>query len=152
MNVFARAKIHHGIGAPFCSPTHFLDFFLDRRSDGTVADVGVDLYQEIAADDHWLGFRMIDVRGDDRASASNLIADVLGGYLTWNVNPPRFSDVLVVKIVARYFRFSIFDFRLRRFASIAAIRGFDSRPRASKIFSDCDEFHLGGDDATPRVS
>src|SRR6476659_3342363 len=46
-----------------CSPasTHFLDLFFDRRRDRAVADVGVSLYQEIAADDHPLGFGVIDV-------------------------------------------------------------------------------------------
>ena len=61
VNVFAGAEVHHGVGAPFRRPTHFLDFFLDRRRHGAVADVGVDFYQEIAADDHRLGFGMIDV-------------------------------------------------------------------------------------------
>ncbi len=56
MNVFAGGKIHHGVGAPLCRPTHLFDFFLNRRRDGAVADVGVDLYQEIAADDHRLAF------------------------------------------------------------------------------------------------
>src|SRR6266403_389871 len=99
MNVFARAKIHHGIGAPFCSPTHFLDFFLDRRSDGTVADVGVDLYEEIAADNHRLGFRMIDIRGDDRAAAGNLTPNELRRDFARDVRAEGFAAMLVAKIV-----------------------------------------------------
>ena len=43
-------------------------------SDGGVADVGVDLHEEVAADDHRLAFGMIDVRGNDRAAASDFVA------------------------------------------------------------------------------
>src|SRR5207302_1356454 len=91
VNVFAGAQIHHGIGPPFCCPTHLLDFFLDRGCDGGVADVGVDLYQEIPADDHWLGFRVIDVGRDDGAPARDLVTDEL--------RSDRIAD----------FRFPIFD-------------------------------------------
>src|SRR5207302_8752338 len=91
VNVFAGGKIHHGVGAPLRGPTHLLDFFLDRRRDGAVADVGIDLDQEIAADDHRLGFRVIDVRRDDGAPARDFVADKLG------------SDGIFD------FRFSIFD-------------------------------------------
>ena len=44
-------------------PAHLFDFFVNRRSDGGVADVGIDLHQEVAADDHRLGLGMIDVAG-----------------------------------------------------------------------------------------
>ena len=80
VDVFARGKIHDGVGAPFGGPTHFLDFFLDRRSDGAVADIGVDFYEEIAADDHRLAFRVIDVRRDDRAAASDFCPHELRCY------------------------------------------------------------------------
>ena len=46
---------------------------LDRR----VADVGVDLDQEVAADDHRLRLGVIDVGGDDRAAAGDLVAHEL---------------------------------------------------------------------------
>ena len=71
VNVFSGGQIHHCVGAPFRRPTHFLDFFLDRGRDGAVADVRVDLYQEITADDHRLGFGMIDVCGNDGAAAGD---------------------------------------------------------------------------------
>ena len=85
VNVFAGGKIHHGVGAPFGGPTHLLDFFLDRRRHGAVADVGVDLHQEIAADDHRLGFRVIDVRGNDGAAARDFVAHEFGRDLAWDV-------------------------------------------------------------------
>ena len=42
--------------------------------DGGVADIGVDLHQEIAADDHRLEFAVIDVARNDRAAARDLVA------------------------------------------------------------------------------
>src|SRR2546423_3419895 len=80
VNVFACGEVHHGVGAPLRRPTHLLDFFLDRRRDGAVADVGVDLYQKIAADDHRLGFRVIDVVRDDGAPSRDLVADEFWSY------------------------------------------------------------------------
>ena len=65
-------EVHHGVGAPADRPHHLVDFFLDRRGDGGVADIGVDLGQEIAADDHRLEFGVVDVAGDDGAAARDL--------------------------------------------------------------------------------
>ena len=48
---------------------HLLDLLLDRGGDRRVADVGVDLHQEVAADDHRLALGMVDVGRDDRAPA-----------------------------------------------------------------------------------
>ena len=73
VNVFAGGKIHHGVGAPFRCPTHLLDFFFDRRRHRAVADVGVDFHQEIAADDHRLGFGMIDVGGNDCSATGDFV-------------------------------------------------------------------------------
>jgi hypothetical protein len=43
-----------------------------RRRDGGVADIGVDLGEEIAADDHRLEFGVVDIAGDDGAAARDL--------------------------------------------------------------------------------
>jgi hypothetical protein len=56
-------------------PAHLLDLFLDRRRDRGVADVRVDLHEEVTSDDHRLGFGMIDVRWNDRATPCDFIAD-----------------------------------------------------------------------------
>ena len=93
MNVFAGAKIHHRVGTPFGGPTHFLDFFLNRRRHGAVADVGVDFYQEIAADDHRLGFRVIDVGGNDCAAARDFGPHKLRCYFFRDVGAERFAGV-----------------------------------------------------------
>ena len=57
-----------------------LDFLLNGRGNGRVADVGIDLHQKIATDDHRLGFRVIDISGNDRAPARNLVADKFRGH------------------------------------------------------------------------
>ena len=44
---------------------------------GGVADIGVDLGEEVPADDHRLGFGVIDVGGDDGAAARDLAAHEL---------------------------------------------------------------------------
>jgi len=48
-----------------------------RGGDGAVADVGVDLHEEVAADDHRLKLRVVDVRGDDGAARGDFGADEL---------------------------------------------------------------------------
>src|SRR4051812_26696157 len=77
VDVAAGGEVHHGVGAPADRPHHLVDFFLDRRRHGGVADIGVDLGQEIAADDHRLEFGVVDVAGNDGATARDLAADEL---------------------------------------------------------------------------
>ncbi len=78
VDVLAGRQIHHRVGAPQRRPAQLLDFFLDRRRHGGVADVGVDLHQEVAADDHRLELEVIDVRRDDGAAARHFVADEVG--------------------------------------------------------------------------
>ena len=107
VNVFAGGKIHHGVGAPLRGPAHLLDFFLDRRRDGGVADVGVDLHQEIAADDHRLDFGMVDVGGNNGAAARDFVTDELRGDLLLDVGSKSGSIVLMSEVVAGNCRFKI---------------------------------------------
>jgi hypothetical protein len=74
VNVFAGGQIHDRVRAPLDGPAHFLDFLLDARGDGGVADVGVDFDQEIAPDDHRLQFGMIDVARNDGPPARHFVA------------------------------------------------------------------------------
>ena len=74
VDVAAGREVHHGVGAPADRPDHLLDFFLDRGGDGAVADIGVDLDEEIAADDHRLEFGVVDVGRDDGAAARDFVA------------------------------------------------------------------------------
>src|SRR5207248_7006240 len=48
------------------------------RRHGRVADVGVDLHQEVAADDHRLGLGVVDVGRDDGPPEGDLLADEFG--------------------------------------------------------------------------
>src|SRR3546814_19209485 len=56
-----------------------LDFLGDAGGHGGVADVGVDLGQAVATDDHRLAFRMVDVAGQDRAATGDLVAHEFRG-------------------------------------------------------------------------
>ena len=75
MNVFAGGQIHHRVAAPADRPGHFLDFFLNAGGQRRVADIGVDFDQEVAADDHRLNFRMVDVHRDNGAAAGHFITN-----------------------------------------------------------------------------
>src|SRR3546814_18143987 len=76
--MLAGGQVHHRVAAPADRPDQLLDFLGDAGTDRAVADVGVDLGQEIAADDHRLAFRVVDVVGQDRAAAGDLVADEFG--------------------------------------------------------------------------
>ena len=73
----AGRQVHDGVGTPAHRPAQLLDLFLDRGGDRGVADVGVDLHQEVAADDHRLELRVLAVGGDDRAAPGDLAAHEL---------------------------------------------------------------------------
>ena len=74
VDVIAGRKIHDRVGAPARRPDHLLDFLGNRGGDRRVADIGVDLDQEVTADRHRLGFRMVDVGGDDGAAFCDFLA------------------------------------------------------------------------------
>ena len=65
----AGGQVHHIVGAPADRPDQLVHFLAHARGHGAVADIGVDLGQEVAADDHRLGFGMVDVGGNDRPAA-----------------------------------------------------------------------------------
>jgi len=69
VDVAPGREVHHRVGAPADRPHHLVDLFPDGGGDSGISDVGVDLHQEIATDDHRLAFGVIDVGGDDRATA-----------------------------------------------------------------------------------
>ena len=111
------------MSAPQRVAHHLLDLFGDRGRDDRVADIGVDLNQEIPADDHRLGFRVVDVVGDDRATPRDLVADEFRRYVVRD-----------------------------RSAERLAIEGFlPVELLAPEVLADRDIFHLGGDDAAPCI-
>ncbi len=104
-----------------------------------VADVGVDLHQEIAADDHRLRFRVVDVVGDDGATARDFVAHELGRDLVLQIRTKILPGVLAV-----HQRGELGAHRaglLQRFQ----IRG------AVVVLADGDELHLRRDDALACV-
>ena len=74
VDVLAGGQVHHRVGAPADRPHHLLHLLLDRGGHGGVADIGVDLGEEVPADDHRLGFRVVDIGGDDGAAARHFSA------------------------------------------------------------------------------
>ena len=78
VDVAAGGEIHDGVGAPADRPHHLLDLLLDRGGHRRVADIGVDLGQEVAADRHRLELGVVDVAGNDGAPARDLAAHELG--------------------------------------------------------------------------
>ena len=78
VDVLARGKIHERVASPLDGPAHLLDLFLDGRRHSRVADVGIDLHQEVAADDHRLELGVIDVGRNDGATAGDFGTNELG--------------------------------------------------------------------------
>ncbi len=122
MNVAARAEVHHGVRAPADRPDHLVDFGSHIAGDGRVADVGVDLDQEIAPDRHRLALGVVDVGGDDRPAARDFL-------------PHEFRRDIV-----RNFR-----------AEALAIAHIGAQHLAAQVFAGCDIFHLGRNDAAPCI-
>src|SRR5207249_590318 len=90
----------------------------DRGGDDRIADIGVDLHQEVAADDHRLGFRVVDVVRDDGAAAGDLVAHEFRRHLVRDAGAEGFADVDPLGQLV-----------------------------AAEVFPDRDVLHLGGDDA-----
>ncbi len=78
VDVRAGREVHDRVRSPARAPLELLDLLLDGRGDRRVADVGVDLDQEIAADDHRLELRVVDVRWDHSATKGDLFTHVVG--------------------------------------------------------------------------
>ena len=74
VDVAPRRQIHDRVGAPADGPDHLVHFFRNARRHSRIADISVDLHQEVPADDHRFGFRVIDVGRDDRPAARHFIA------------------------------------------------------------------------------
>ena len=78
VDVRSGRQVHDGVGAPPRRPAQLLHLLGHRGGHRRVADVGVDLHQEVPTDDHGLGLGMVDVRGQDGATSRHLVADQLG--------------------------------------------------------------------------
>ncbi len=79
VDVVARREVHECVAAPFAAPYGFLHLLVNAARGGRVAYVGVDLDQEVSANDHWLGLRVVDVGGQHGAAGGYLVAHKLRG-------------------------------------------------------------------------
>ena len=77
VDMAACGEVHDGVGAPAGRPDGLLYLLGDAAGDGGVADVGIDLTEEVAADDHGLALGVVDVRWEDGAAAGQLLSDEL---------------------------------------------------------------------------
>ena len=125
VDVFAGGEIHHRVGPPQGGPGEFLHLLLDGRGDGGVADVGVHLHQKVAADDHRLQFRVVDVGGDDGPTPRHLIPHELRGYAPGDAGAETLALVLAAGLVV---------------GSVCFSGGFGLH-----VLAQGDELHLGGD-------
>ena len=115
-------QVHDRVRAPADRPHHLVDLGGDVAGDRAIADVGVDLDEEIAPDRHRLALGVVDVVGDDRAPARHFVANELG-------------------------RDEIGD----RSAEILAVANMADDRLAAEILAVRDIFHLGRDDAAAGV-
>ena len=74
MDVIARGKVHNRVAAPFATPHRLFHLFLNARSGGGIADIGIDLDEEVAADNHRLCFGVVDVGGNNGTPLCHLLA------------------------------------------------------------------------------
>ena len=123
VNALAGGQVHNGVRAPADGPGHFFDFLADAGGHGGVADVGVYFDEEVSPDDHRLGFGVIDVCGQNGASAGDFIADEFGG---------DFAGEVCAEI-------------------LAGVLDGGGGALALQIFADGGEFHFGGDDSALGV-
>ena len=100
VDVVARRQVHHGVGAPARRPAQLVDLLADRRRHRRVADVRVDLHQEVAADDHRLGLRVLAIRRDDGAAAGDLVANEFGRHaFAQRAEPHLLGDLAAAGVV-----------------------------------------------------
>ena len=78
MNILTRGEVHDRVGTPVSRPDHLLHLFLNRGGNGRVADVGVDLDQEITPDDHRFHFSMVDIGRNNGSPTGHLFTHELG--------------------------------------------------------------------------
>src|SRR3546814_21180526 len=89
------SDLHDGVGAPADRPDHLVDLGRDVAGDRAVADIGVNLDEEITADRHRLALGVVDVAGDDRAAPRNLVADKLRSDIIGAAGAPAFPSALI---------------------------------------------------------
>src|SRR4029077_7011722 len=69
VDVAPGGQVHHRVRTPADGPHELVDLLRGRRGDRGVTDVGVDLHQEVAADDHRHPITVICVGGNGGGAA-----------------------------------------------------------------------------------
>jgi len=127
VDVLAGGQVHDRVRTPADAPGQLGHFFFNRRTQRTVADIAVDLHQEVTADDHRLQLNVVDVGRDNGAATGDFFAHELGGDFFRDAGAEAVTRVLLVQQ--------------------AGGAGF----LQLHVFADGDVFHLGGDDALTRI-
>lgn len=79
VDIVAGREVHQSIASPLARPYSLIHLFLDAGGSGRVTDVGIDLHEEVAADDHRFALRVVDVGRKNGTSACNLITHIFRG-------------------------------------------------------------------------
>ena len=124
--MFLPVEIHHVVGAPADGPHQLFHLFFNARRDGRVADVGVDLDQEVAANRHRLHLGVVDVGGDDGPAPGHFVAHEFGGDDARDARAHRVAHQALLA---------------------ACVLHVLLHPLALAVFTDGHVFHLGRDDA-----
>ena len=127
MDILAGRQVHDGVGPPQRRPGQLLDLFFNRGTDRGISDIRVHFNQKIAADDHRLDFRMVDVGRNDGATPRHLRADKLSGDFIGNLRAECLSRVLLARLTGLL------------------------ELSASHVFANGDVFHLGRDNALAGI-
>ena len=135
MDVFTGGQIHYRVRAPLRGPAHLLYFLTNARCHSAVADIGIDLHEKVATNNYRLNLRMVDVRGDDRATGSHFIPHKLGRDVIGNFRAKALARMLLIEHIA----------------GALLILGQLHCLFAPEIFADGNELHLRRHNALSRI-
>ncbi|MNX84132.1 hypothetical protein D3C86_1159170 [compost metagenome] len=125
MNIFTGRQVHNGIGTPTASPYCFFYFLFNTGSHCAITDIGIDLNQEVATNNHWFTFGMINIVRDNGTAGCNFIADKFRGYFVLRgIGTEAISGMLMIHTF-----------------------GCSSQLFYTLVFADRNILHFGGDDA-----
>mmetsp|Transcript_104637 Transcript_104637/g.293242 ORF Transcript_104637/g.293242 Transcript_104637/m.293242 type:complete len:275 (+) Transcript_104637:1065-1889(+) len=120
VNVLTSGQVHESVGTPKSTPLELLHFLFNRRGDGRVADVGVDLDLEHPPDDLRLKLLVILVGANNSTPTSDFGTDEFG-FDTFSLRDKQHflsDDTLLGKVhlsVTLKFTFTVFDPLLSKF-------------------------------------
>ena len=79
VDVGTGREVHDGVATPLAAPDGFLHLLLDAGVVARVAQVGIDLDQEVGTDDHGLALGVLLVGRNHGTACCHLLAHKLGG-------------------------------------------------------------------------